>query len=218
MIGNSWDTILKDEYEKEYFKKIMTFINQEYKTKHIYPAYENIFNALKYTDYKDVKVVIIGQDPYHNPGQAHGLSFSVQPGVPFPPSLQNIFLELKNDLGYEPPKSGCLEKWAKNGVLMLNSILTVEENKPASHKDIGWQIFTDKIIEKLNESKEPIVFILWGSFARSKKEMITNPLHYIVESNHPSPLSAFRGFFGSKPFSKANLYLGHFKKEVDWQL
>ena len=219
MIGNDWDEILKVVWESPGFKKFMEKIKHEYKTKTCYPTYENIFNALKMTPHERVKVVIIGQDPYHGEGQAHGLSFSVQKGIAKPPSLQNIFKELKDDLGIPISENGDLTKWAKEGVLLLNSILTVEKSKPLSHKDYGWQLLTDHIIKILNQKDTPIVFILWGSFARSKKTLITNPKHLIIESVHPSPLSAYNGFFGSKPFSKTNQFLKANKiKEVDFRL
>lgn len=207
MFNNDWDIILKEEIEKDYFKEIINKVNKLYKEKIIYPKKEDIFKALKNTSYKDTKVVIIGQDPYHGSNEAEGLCFSVKDGIKIPPSLRNIFIELKNDLGIEIPKSGSLAKWSKEGVLLLNSILTVEEDKPLSHKKLGWDKFTDNIIRKLNEKDEPIVYMLWGNFAKSKKELITNPKAYIIESNHPSPLAASRGFFNTKPFSKANNYL-----------
>ena len=206
MINKKWDEVLKDEFKKEYFEKLGIFIKDEYKNKTIYPEYKNIFNALRYTDYDDVKVVILGQDPYHGDKEAHGLSFSVQEGVPMPLSLRNIFKELYNDLGVKRDLTD-LTDWAKQGVLLLNSIMTVVKDTPLSHKDKGWEIFTDYIIEKLGEREEPIVFILWGNYARSKKELIKNKKHLIIESVHPSPLSASRGFFGSKPFSKTNAFL-----------
>lgn len=206
MLNKKWDEILKKDMEQDYFKRLGSFVKNEYKTKICYPAYSNIFNALRYTDYDEVKVVILGQDPYHDENQAHGLSFSVLDGVLKPPSLRNILKELEDDLGIKR-KGGDLTDWAKQGVLLLNSIMTVEKDKPLSHKEKGWEIFTDNIIRYLNERNTPIVFILWGSYARSKKELITNPIHHIVESVHPSPLSASRGFFGSKPFSKTNNYL-----------
>lgn len=206
MINKTWDKILEKEMKKDYFKSLGTFVKDEYKHKIIYPEYKNIFNALKLTDYNDVKVVILGQDPYHGEGEAHGLSFSVREGVRRPPSLNNIFKELKNDLGIERTEND-LTDWAKEGVLLLNSVLTVVKDTPLSHRNHGWEIFTDNLIRYLNLRKTPIVFILWGSYARSKKELITNPIHHIVESAHPSPLSASRGFFGSKPFSKTNEYL-----------
>lgn len=216
MLNKKWDEILKKDMEKDYFKKLGSFVKNEYKTKICYPVYSNIFNALRYTDYDEVKVVILGQDPYHDENQAHGLSFSVLDGVLKPPSLRNILKELEDDLGIKR-KGGDLTDWAKQGVLLLNSIMTVEKDKPLSHKEKGWEIFTDNIIRYLNERNTPIVFILWGSYARSKKELITNPIHHIVESVHPSPLSASRGFFGSKPFSKTNKYLKKDGlKEIEW--
>lgn len=216
MLNKKWDEILKKDMEKDYFKKLGSFVKNEYKTKICYPAYSNIFNALRYTDYDEVKVVILGQDPYHDENQAHGLSFSVLDGVLKPPSLRNILKELEDDLGIKR-KGGDLTDWAKQGVLLLNSIMTVEKDKPLSHKEKGWEIFTDNIIRYLNERNTPIVFILWGSYARSKKKLITNPIHHIVESVHPSPLSASRGFFGSKPFSKTNKYLKKDGlKEIEW--
>ena len=216
MINKNWDVVLKDEFKKDYFRKLGIFVKSEYKTKTIFPPYQNIFDALRFTDYDEVKVVILGQDPYHGLGEAHGLSFSVREGVSMPPSLQNIFKELYNDLGIKRNKSD-LTDWAKEGVLLLNSIMTVVKDKPLSHKDKGWEIFTDTIISKLNERKDPVIFVLWGSFARIKKELITNSRHKIIESVHPSPLSANRGFFGSKPFSKINKYLIEMKKEeIKW--
>lgn len=206
MINKKWDVVLKHEMEKEYFRNLGIFVKSEYRKKIIYPEYKNIFNALRYTDYDQVKVVILGQDPYHGEGEAHGLSFSVKEGVKTPPSLLNIFKELKSDLGIERTKTD-LTDWANEGVLLLNSIMTVVKDSPLSHKDKGWEIFTDKLIELLGERKEPLVFILWGSYARSKKVLIKNKNHLILESVHPSPLSANRGFFGSKPFSKTNNFL-----------
>lgn len=217
MIGNDWDEVLSKVWDSPGFNKFMNKVKDNYKNHTCFPKYENIFNALKLTPYKDVKIVIIGQDPYHGEGEAHGLSFSVQEGVKFPPSLQNIFKELYNDLGIKNTK-GDLTPWAKEGVLLLNSILSVEKDKPLSHKDLGWQLLTDHIIKLINLKEEPVVFILWGSYARSKKVFITNKKHLIIESAHPSPLSASRGFFGSKPFSKANNFLkSHNIKEVNFQ-
>ena len=217
MIGNDWDEKLDVVWKSDGFKKFMSVIKHEYETKTCYPEYKNIFNALRYTPYSNVKVVIIGQDPYHGEGEAHGLSFSVQDGVPLPPSLQNIYKELYNDLGIKNTR-GDLTPWAKEGVLLLNSILSVEKDKPLSHSKLGWQLLTDHIIKILNQKEEPIVFILWGSYARSKKEFITNKRHLIIESVHPSPLSASRGFFGSKPFSKTNKFLKeHNIKEVNFK-
>ena len=216
MINKSWDIVLKNEYNSEYFKKLGLFVKGEYQTKIVYPRYENIFNALRYTDYDDVKVVILGQDPYHGENEAHGLSFSVLEGVRRPPSLDNIFKELYSDLGVKRTNNN-LSDWAKQGELLLNSIMTVIKDKPLSHKSRGWEIFTDNIIKYLNDREKPVVFILWGSYARSKKELITNKRHLIIESAHPSPLSASRGFFGSKPFSKCNAFLKqHGEEEIKW--
>ena len=206
MINKKWDIILKDEMKKDYFRKLGIFVKSEYKAKQVFPPYENIFDALRFTDYDEVKVVILGQDPYHGLGEAHGLSFSVHQNVAMPPSLQNIFKELENDIGIKRTNSD-LTDWAKQGVLLLNSIMTVEKDKPLSHQNKGWEIFTDDIIKYLNDREKPVIFLLWGSFARSKKSLITNKRHYIIESVHPSPLSAYRGFFGSKPFSKINSIL-----------
>jgi len=207
MIGNDWDQILEEEMNQEYFKNLIKMIEKEYREKTIYPKKTEIFKAFRNTSYQDTKVVILGQDPYHGENQAEGLSFSVKKGIAKPPSLQNIFKELNDDLGCKIPRNGSLVAWAKEGVLLLNTVLTVVANHPASHKDLGWEKFTDKVIEKLNEKGTPIVFILWGSFARNKKSLITNPIHYIIESAHPSPFSAYHGFFGSKPFSKTNQFL-----------
>ena len=216
MINKKWDIILEEEFKKDYFEKLGIFVKNEYKNKTIYPKYENIFNALRYTDYDDVKVVILGQDPYHGENEAHGLSFSVQKGVKRPPSLNNIFKELYNDLGIVKNDND-LTCWAKQGVFLLNSIMTVVKDTPLSHKDKGWEMFTDNLIRKLNEREKPIVFILWGSYARSKKELITNKQHLVLESVHPSPLSANRGFFGSKPFSKTNAFLEKTGQEkINW--
>lgn len=216
MINKKWDEILKDEFKKPYFKELGVFIKNEYNHKIIYPEYQNIFNALRYTDYDEVKVVILGQDPYHGEREAHGLSFSVEAEVRRPPSLENIFKELYNDLGIRRTNNN-LTDWAKQGVFLLNSIMTVVKDTPLSHKGKGWETFTDNLIRYLNEREKPIVFIFWGSYARSKKELITNPNHYIIESPHPSPLSASRGFFGSKPFSKANNFLvSHGIKPINW--
>lgn len=219
MIGNKWDSILTEEYNKEYFKNLIDFIKQEYKNKTIYPKQNEVFNAFRYTDFDNVKVVILGQDPYHGPNQAEGLSFSVSNEVLKPPSLKNIFKELESDLGIPFPKDNSLKPWAKQGVLLLNAVLTVEEHKPTSHKDKGWEIFTDNVIKTLNKREKPVVFILWGAYARAKKEYITNPKHYIIESAHPSPFSARNGFFGSKPFSKTNDFLRKNNiKEIDWRV
>ena len=216
MINKKWDIVLKDEIKKPYFRDLGVFVKNEYGKKIVFPEYKNIFNALRYTDYDEVKVVILGQDPYHGTGEAHGLSFSVQKGVKRPPSLDNIFKELYNDLHIKRENND-LTDWAKQGVFLLNSIMTVVKDTPLSHKGKGWEIFTDNLIKLLNKREKPIVFILWGSYARSKKELITNPNHYIIESVHPSPLSANRGFFGSKPFSKTNNFLvSHGIKPIKW--
>lgn len=218
MLGNDWDDILYDELHKEYFKDLIKKINNEYDNKIVYPKKEDVFKAFRITSYKDTKAVILGQDPYHGENQAEGLSFSVKPGIAMPPSLKNIFKELYDDLGIEPPNNGSLFHWAEEGVLLLNSVLTVEANKPTSHKNFGWELFTDAVIKKLNEKETPVVFIFWGSYARSKKQYITNPIHLVIESAHPSPLSAFNGFFGSRPFSKTNNFLESNKiKKIDWQ-
>lgn len=218
-LGNDWDEILKDEWEKPYYKQLRQFLKKEYSTYQIYPDMHDIFNALKYTSFADCKAVIIGQDPYHEPGQAHGLCFSVKPGVPLPPSLKNIYKELESDLSIPPAKNGYLEKWAKSGVLMLNNVLTVRRANANSHKDKGWEQFTDAVIEKLNEKDTPVVFILWGANARKKCEKITNPIHKKLISVHPSPLSAYGGFFGCKHFSKCNELLTEAGLEpIDWSL
>ena len=203
-LGNDWDNILADEFGKEYYLKIRQFLKEEYSTRRIYPHMNDIFNALKYTSFKDTKVVIIGQDPYHGPSQAHGLCFSVKEGVQFPPSLRNIFKELASDVGKEIPKSGELTHWAKQGVLLLNAVLTVREGEPTSHSKIGWETFTDRVISELNKKETPVVFLLWGAYAQKKAVIITNPIHKKLMSVHPSPLSASRGFFGCKHFSKTN--------------
>ena len=219
MIGNDWDEILKDEYDKSYFKEMTNFLVKEYKEKTIYPKENEIFKAFRLTPYSNVKVVILGQDPYHDVGQAEGLSFSVKEGIKKPPSLINIYKELFDDLGYNIVENGSLVKWANEGVLLLNAILTVEKDKAASHSKIGWEEFTDEVIKKINEKETPVVFILWGSFARSKKKYITNKKHLVIESAHPSPLSVYNGFFGSKPFSRTNDYLvKNGIKPIDWNL
>ena len=207
MIGNDWDQVLEVIWNSNGFKKFYNMIMNEYDKKVIYPPKDYIFNALKLTSYKDTKVVIVGQDPYHGEHQAHGLSFSVQKGVKLPPSLQNIYKELESDLGVPPRSDGDLTGWAKQGVLMLNAVLTVEKDKAVSHRNLGWEPMTDYIIKTLNKKEEPVVFILWGNFAKEKAKLITNPNHYIIISPHPSPFSAYSGFFGSKPFSKTNDYL-----------
>ena len=216
MIGNDWDSILKDEYEKEYFLKIKNNVRNEYQNKIIFPPARNVFYAFRMTSYKDTRVVILGQDPYHGIGEANGLCFSVNHGIKSPPSLKNIFKELEDDIGIKRTDTD-LSDWAKSGVLLLNSVLTVEKDKPASHKWIGWEEFTDNVIKKLNEKDEPIVFILWGNFAKGKAKYITNPKHLIISSAHPSPFSVHQGFFGSKPFSKTNEFLKHNNlKEIEW--
>lgn len=219
MIGNSWDEILKGEYQKDYFKNIAMFVNKEYREKTIFPPKSNILRAFKLTDYDNVKVVILGQDPYHGINEANGLAFSVSKGVRLPPSLQNIYKELYNDLGITVSTNGDLEKWAREGVLLLNSVFTVEKDKPASHKNIGWEQFSDEVIKKVNEKNTPVVFILWGNFAKSKAKYITNPIHLVITSPHPSPFSAYSGFFGSKPFSRTNEFLRKNNiKEIDWKI
>lgn len=206
MINKKWDVILESEFKKDYFRDLGVFVKSEYKNKVCYPKYSDVFNAFRFTDYDDVKVVILGQDPYHGEGEAHGLSFSVHDDVKRPPSLNNILKELYNDVGVIR-NGNDLTDWAKQGVLLLNSVLTVVKDTPLSHKGKGWEIFTDNVIRYLNDREKPIVFILWGSYARSKKELITNKNHFIIESAHPSPLSASRGFFGSRPFSRTNAFL-----------
>ena len=218
-IGNKWDDILKDEFEKDYYKKIREFLKYEYSHYTVYPKMENIFSALKLCDYDDIKVVIIGQDPYHEAAQAHGLSFSVQPGIEIPPSLLNIYKELQSDLGCYIPNNGFLEKWAKQGVLLLNNVLTVRAHMANSHKDCGWETFTDRIIEELNKRETPVVFLMWGSCAKKKELLITNPIHKILKAPHPSPLSAYRGFFGCKHFSTTNnILMENGELPIDWQI
>ncbi len=219
MIGNSWDDKLKIVWESDGFKRFLNIIKKEYDTKTIFPPKNYVFEALKRTPYENVKVVIMGQDPYHGEHEAHGLSFSVQKGIKLPPSLRNIYKELEDDLGCKPVLDGDLTKWANEGVLLLNAVLTVEKDKPASHRGLGWERLTDYIIKVLNEKEEPIVFILWGNFAKEKKKYITNPKHLIIESAHPSPFSANYGFFGSHPFSQANEFLKKAGiKPIDWDL
>ena len=218
MFNNSWDNILSEEMNKSYFKYIKDFIKEERLSKTIYPPAADLFNAFKLTDFKDIKVVILGQDPYHGENEAMGLSFSVRRGVRTPPSLRNIFKELNDDLGIERIDTD-LSDWAKQGIFLLNTVLTVEKDKANSHKDIGWEIFTDFVIKEINDKLDNVVFILWGRYARDKKRLITNPNHYIIESAHPSPLSAYNGFFGSKPFSKTNEFLKSKNiKEINWQV
>lgn len=219
MFKNEWTPFLKEEFEKDYFKRLSAFIHEEYEHKKIYPIKQNVFAAFENTDFSDVKVVILGQDPYHQPNQAHGMCFSVQKGVAIPPSLLNIYKELYSDLGYPIAKHGYLMSWAKQGVFLLNTILTVEDSKPLSHKGKGWEIFTDEVIRKLNRREKPMVFILWGRNARDKKVLITNPNHLILEASHPSPLSAHTGFFQTKPFSKCNQFLEtHHQDPVMWKI
>lgn len=216
MVTKNWDNVLKDEYNKDYFKRLRSFLKKEYSTKICYPKKEEIFNALKYTNYEDVKVVILGQDPYHGENEAHGFCFSVRNAVRRPPSLNNILKELYDDLKIVR-KENELTSWAEQGVLLLNSVLTVVKDTPLSHRGIGWEEFTDSIIKKINEKDSTVVYILWGSYARSKKYLITNPKHYIIESVHPSPLSANKGFFGSKPFSKTNeILIKNNMKPINW--
>ncbi len=219
ILKNDWQEYLQDEFRKPYYKALRDFIKKEYETEVIYPKAEDIYNALHYTDFKSVKVVLLGQDPYHGPNQAHGLSFSVQPGVALPPSLRNIFKELNDDLGIAIPNNGYLKSWADQGVLLLNTVLTVRQGEAHSHKGKGWEQLTDKIIETLNEKSEPVVFLLWGKPAQSKIHLINQKKHHIITSVHPSPLSARRGFFGSKPFSKTNEFLRlNGLKEIDWTI
>ena len=219
MIGNDWDKELSVVFNSPNFNRFYNNILKLYEKETIYPLKENIFNALKLTPFSNVKVVIVGQDPYHGENEAHGLSFSVQNGVKIPPSLKNIYKELYDDLKIVPSKSGDLTKWALQGVLLLNSVLTVKKDSPASHKNIGWEPFTDYVIRKINSKDKPVVFILWGNFAKSKKGLITNPIHLIIESAHPSPFSANYGFFGSHPFSKTNNFLKKNNiQEIDWKL
>lgn len=218
-IGNSWDDLLKDEFQKDYYLKLRQFLIGEYKNHTVYPDMHDIFNALVNTPYEDVKVVILGQDPYHEPGQAHGMCFSVKPGVKTPPSLVNIYKELKDDLGIEPHSDGYLMKWAEQGVLLMNTCLTVREHQANSHRNKGWEILTDKIIELLNQREKPMVFILWGANAKSKIPLITGKQHLILTGAHPSPLSAYNGFFGGRYFSRANEFLVSTGQEpVDWDL
>ena len=207
LFNNDWNSYLKEEVQKPYFLKLLNDVNKEYEAYSCHPPLEQIFNAFCLTSYKQTKVLMLGQDPYHNPNQAMGLAFSVNKGVALPPSLQNIFKELENDLKIKNTVSGDLTNWAKSGVLLLNAILSVRNNQPLSHASLGWEKFTDHVISLLNKKEEPMVFVLWGSYARSKKNLITNNRHFIIENVHPSPLSAYRGFFGSKPFSKINAFL-----------
>lgn len=219
ILKNDWAERIGDEFTKPYYKELRQFLIEEYRTRTVYPDMYDIFNALHYTSYADTKVCILGQDPYHGPGQAHGLSFSVKPGVPPPPSLQNIFKELHADLGCPIPDHGCLEHWARQGVLLLNTVLTVRRGEANSHRGRGWEQFTDRVIEELNARERPVVFILWGRPARAKKVMIDTERHFVIESAHPSPLSAHYGFFGSRPFSRANEFLRQAgMTPIDWAL
>ncbi len=218
-ISNDWLPAIKGEFQKPYYKKLHQIVMEEYQTRQIFPEADDLFNAFHLTPLKDVKVVIFGQDPYHNVGQAHGLCFSVKPGVDIPPSLVNIYKELQDDLGCYVPNNGYLVKWAKQGVLLLNTVLTVRAHQANSHRGIGWEEFTDAAIRILNEQDRPIVFILWGRPAQMKKTMLNNPKHLILEAPHPSPLSSYRGFFGSRPFSKTNQFLQqHGLEPIDWQI
>lgn len=219
MITNDWLPVLGAEFKKPYYKELYYFVKKEYDTKQVFPPADDIFNAFHLTPLSKVKVVILGQDPYHNDGQAHGLCFSVRPGVQPPPSLVNIFQELKDDLGCYIPDNGYLVKWAEQGVLLLNTVLTVQAHVAFSHRGKGWEEFTDAAIRALNEQDRPIVFILWGKPAQMKKSMLNNPNHLILEAPHPSPLSAYRGFFGSRPFSRTNAFLmSHGEAPIDWQI
>ncbi len=216
-IGNGWDDILADEFRKDYYLRLREFLKIEYSSYAVYPEMHNIFNAFRYTDYDDVKAVIIGQDPYHGEGQAHGLAFSVPDGVPVPPSLKNIYCELRNDLGVAVPESGCLIRWAQSGVLLLNAVLTVRADMAGSHRGKGWEILTNRAIEALNTREKPIVFLLWGNYAKEKIPLITGKQHLILTAPHPSPLSAYYGFFGCGHFSKCNEFLKNNNiEEIKW--
>ena len=218
-LGNDWDEVLKNEFSSEYYRKMREILKREYTTQIIYPKMENIFSALKLTSYKDTKVLILGQDPYHGPGQAHGLAFSVNPGIKTPPSLLNMYKEIRDEYGYDIPNNGYLVPWAKQGILLLNATLTVREGQPNSHSKIGWETFTDNIIKKLNDREDPVIFVLWGNNARKKKTFITNKRHFVLEATHPSPLSANRGFFGCMHFRKINEILSKMgKTEINWQI
>lgn len=219
VLGNDWDGLLHEEFQKEYYRNLRQFLKQEYRDKTIYPDMYRIFEALRHTPYAETRVVILGQDPYHGPNQAHGLAFSVQPGVDIPPSLQNIYKELQTDLGCTIPNHGCLTAWALQGVLLLNTSLTVAADTPASHRNKGWEPFTDRMIELLNQKATPVVFLLWGNHARGKGILITQPRHLILSAPHPSPLSASRGFFGCRHFSRTNAFLKQTgQTEIDWQI
>ena len=217
-LGNDWDSLLKEEFQKEYYLTLRKFLKEEYQKETVYPDMHDIFNALRLTPYRNVRVVIFGQDPYHEPNQAHGLCFSVKKGVPKPPSLLNIFKELREDLGIQAPPHGCLESWAKNGVLLLNSVLTVRKGEANSHRGKGWEVFTNRVVELLNQREDPMVFILWGNHAKEKGKLITQPQHLIITGSHPSPLSAHQGFFGGKYFSRANQFLEEVGPMVNWEI
>lgn len=219
ILENDWAFLLEEEFSKSYFQHLRSVLVKEYESQVVYPDQDDIYNALKISSFKDTKVVIIGQDPYHGPGQAHGLSFSVKPGVGIPPSLKNIYKELQSDLGCTIPNHGDLVDWSEQGVLLLNAVLTVRAGEPNSHKALGWELFTDRVIERLNSRETPVVFILWGRFAQQKQKLITSAHHLIIKSPHPSPLSANKGFFGSKPFSQTNAFLREIgSEEIDWQI
>ncbi|MBQ9036467.1 MAG: uracil-DNA glycosylase [Erysipelotrichaceae bacterium] len=219
MINRSWDDFLQNEFRQDYFKKLSVFLKQEYAEKTIYPPKQEVFAAFYYTDLDKVKVVILGQDPYHEPNQACGLCFAIKPGNPLPKSLQNIYREIHDDLGLQMSNSGYLVKWAKQGVLLLNTVMTVERGKANSHKDHGWEQFTDHVISKINELDQPIVFLLWGNNAKSKRSLLNNPKHLVLTAAHPSPLSAYNGFFGCRHFSKANEFLSkNGVKPIDWKM
>ena len=218
-IGNDWDELLKDEFKKDYYLKLREFLKHEYATQTIYPDMHDIFNALKATAYKDIKIVILGQDPYHEPNQAHGLCFSVKKGVQPPPSLKNMYKEIKEELGIDPPSHGELLSWANQGILMLNTVLTVRRGAADSHKGKGWEQFTDAVIKKVNEREKPVIFMLWGGKAKQKLPLITNPNHIVLKAAHPSPLSAYQGFFGCGHFKKANEILKQMgEREIDWEI
>ena len=216
--GNDWDALLAPEFEKEYYKNLRRFLIEEYNSNTVYPSMYDLFNALKHTPYASVKAVILGQDPYHGPGQAHGLCFSVMKGTPKPPSLENIFKELEADLGYPKPNHGCLTDWADHGVLLLNAVLSVRAGEANSHKGRGWELFTDRVISLLNEREKPRVFLLWGANAKAKAPLVTNEKHLVLTAAHPSPLSAYNGFYGCKHFSKTNAFLERTGDSVDWTI
>lgn len=219
ILHNDWQDYLNEEFHKDYYLKLRAFLIDEYRNHTVYPDMYDIFNALHYTPYEKVKVVILGQDPYHGPNQAHGLCFSVKPGVEPPPSLKNIFKELHDDLGFPPPNHGSLVHWAKQGVLLLNTVLTVRKGEPNSHRGKGWEIFTDRVIQILNERQRPVIFLLWGRHAQEKGKLITSEHHYILTASHPSPYSANLGFFGSRPFSKVNRILTSLGEDpIDWKI